>query len=140
MVLPKGFERNLDLLQRSLSVTSLRHQVHADNIANAETPNFKRSSISFEAELKRALILEESSKGNLDLRRTSDKHWHTKKPPTYSDIKPHKILDFLTTSKNNGNNVDIEVEAQQILSNKMMYDLLALITGNHFRQIDIVLR
>ena len=37
------------LLERSMDVESQRRKVIADNIANADTPNFKRSEVTFEA-------------------------------------------------------------------------------------------
>ncbi|MFN3659816.1 MAG: flagellar basal body rod protein FlgB, partial [Brevinematales bacterium] len=39
----------------SLQATALRRQVIADNIANADTPFFKRAEVTFESQLKRAL-------------------------------------------------------------------------------------
>ena len=49
------FGKTVELLQRSMDVSSLRYGVIANNIANADVPNFKRSEINFEASLKRAL-------------------------------------------------------------------------------------
>ena len=49
-----SFTRAVDLLQREMDVTSLRYQVSANNLANSEVPNFKRSEVNFESELKRA--------------------------------------------------------------------------------------
>jgi flagellar basal-body rod protein FlgB len=36
----------------------VRREVIADNIANSDTPNFKRSVVTFESSLKRALASE----------------------------------------------------------------------------------
>lgn len=140
MIPSSSFERTLDLLQRSLSVASLRDRVHANNIANVETPNFKRTVVSFEAELKKALAQEKNPSNRLELRRTNSRHIPAKAPLSYSQIQPHRMLDFLTTSRNNGNNVDIDVEVQQALKNQMMYTLLTQVTSHQFRQVDIVLR
>jgi len=54
------FGKTIDLLQRSMDVSSLRQQVIGNNIANADVPNFKRSEINFESSLKRALESEQS--------------------------------------------------------------------------------
>lgn len=48
------FERSVDFSHRYLDVLSLRQSVISDNIANIDTPNFKRSKISFESELEKA--------------------------------------------------------------------------------------
>ena len=49
-----SFTRSIELLQKALDVNSLRYQVTANNMANSEVPNFKRSVVNFESELKRA--------------------------------------------------------------------------------------
>jgi flagellar basal-body rod protein FlgB len=46
MVENSTFNRSVDLLQRNMAVSTLRREVIANNIANAETPNFKRSEVS----------------------------------------------------------------------------------------------
>ena len=50
-----SFTRSIDLLQREMDVTSLRYQVTANNLANSEVPNFKRTEVNFESELKNAI-------------------------------------------------------------------------------------
>ena len=57
-----SFSRSVDLLQREMDVTSLRYQVSANNLANSEVPNFKRSVVNFESELKRAFESEAAAK------------------------------------------------------------------------------
>ena len=64
------FTRSVDLLQRAMDVTSLRYQVTANNLANSEVPNFKRTVVNFESELKRAFESEEKAKNGFQL--TSD--------------------------------------------------------------------
>lgn len=140
MINSMSFEKNLDLLQRSLTVSSLRDKVHANNIANVETPNFKRTRVSFESELATALKNERLGVNNLELKRTSAKHFKGSQAPSYSDVQPRLLLDSLTTARNNGNNVDIDVEVQQALENQMLYTMLTQVAGHEFRQIDIVLR
>ena len=50
-----GFGRQVDLLQRSMDTSLLRQNVIANNLANANTPNFKRSVVNFESRLAYAL-------------------------------------------------------------------------------------
>ncbi len=58
----------------------------------------------------------------------------------YRTVGPRIALDYLTTSKNNGNNVDIERELMQATENQMMYELMASTVNHQFNQINIVLR
>ena len=132
------FGKNLDILQRNMGVSMTRRSVIANNIANAETPNFKRSDVTFEAELGRALASE--NKNGLEARVTDSRHIAFNIAADYKDVKPRRVLDYLTQTKNNGNNVDIEVEMMQATQNQMMYDLMASTMKHEFRMINMVLR
>ncbi len=55
MVFAGSFGKNLEIMTRELDVAALRQNVIANNIANADTPNFKRSVVNFESQLRRAL-------------------------------------------------------------------------------------
>ena len=46
---------SIDLLQKGMDAAWLRNEVITNNIANAETPNFKSSSVAFETMFKKAL-------------------------------------------------------------------------------------
>lgn len=54
----KIFDKTTDGLGASLGFRSLRHNVTASNIANAETPGYKAKVVDFEGALERALDLE----------------------------------------------------------------------------------
>jgi len=133
-----SFTKTVDILQRNMDTASLRRQVIANNIANAETPNFKRSYVNFEAELSRALASEklDTSIGVL----THERHIPFRKSVDYRVVRPGLVLDYLTTAKNNGNNVDIERELMQATENQMLYELMGSALGFQFNQVDIVLR
>ncbi|MCK5736935.1 MAG: flagellar basal body rod protein FlgB [Spirochaetaceae bacterium] len=132
------FTKSVDLLQRNMAVATLRRQVISNNIANSETPNFKRSDVSFEAELSRALASENLDKSIGVV--THEKHISFNRTVDYRSVGPRISLDYLTTSKNNGNNVDIEREMMQATENQMMYELMTKAVSHEFRQINIVLR
>ncbi len=131
------FGKSVDLLQRNMAVSMLRREVISNNIANAETPNFKRSDVNFEAELGRALASEKQDQSIGVL--TNDKHIPFNQVTDYRTVSPKVVLDYLTTSKNNGNNVDIEVEMMNATQNQMLYEMMTEAVNHEFRQIDIVL-
>ncbi|MFM8270019.1 MAG: flagellar basal body rod protein FlgB [Pseudomonadota bacterium] len=54
------FDKTIDTLSKSLDLHLLRQSVISDNIANAETPQFKARKVEFEAELQRAVDANES--------------------------------------------------------------------------------
>ncbi|MCR4398802.1 MAG: flagellar basal body protein, partial [Firmicutes bacterium] len=45
-------DRTMTLLERGLDIASARHNVLAGNIANANTPGYKRRDISFEGVMR----------------------------------------------------------------------------------------
>lgn len=134
------FTRSVDLLQRAMDVTSLRYQVTANNLANSEVPNFKRSFVNFESELKRAFESEEKAKNGFQLTRTDSRHIELNKPYDYRDVEPRRVVDYTTTAKANGNNVDAETEANNILQIQMQYRLLTQLTNFEFSQLSIAMK
>lgn len=134
------FTRSVDLLQRSMDAVSLRYQVTANNLANSEVPNFKRSTVNFESELKRAFESEEKAKNGFQLTRTDLRHIPLNEPYDYRDVEPRRVLDYTTTAKANGNNVDAETEANNILQIQMQYRLLTQLAGFEFSQLNSVMK
>ena len=134
------FTRSVDLLQRSMDAVSLRYQVTANNLANSEVPNFKRSTVNFESELKRAFESEEKAKNGFQLTRTDPRHIPLNEPYDYRDVEPRRVLDYTTTAKANGNNVDAETEANNILQTQMQYRLLTQLAGFEFSQLNSVMK
>ena len=135
-----SFTRSIDLLQREMDVTSLRYQVTANNLANSEVPNFKRSVVNFESELKRAFDSEENARTGFHLTTTNDKHIQINVPYDYHDVQPRRVLNYTTSAKANGNNVDAETEANNILQIQMQYRMLSQLTSFEFEQVNIAMK
>jgi flagellar basal-body rod protein FlgB len=111
---------NLRHLELSLDATALRQQTISNNIANADTPNFKLSSVEFEKQLEQALQASRSTlTGNLT---------HQKHIPIGS-FKNHLQPKIVEDSKelmynNNRNNVDIDFEMSLMAQNQLRYNML----------------
>jgi len=133
-----SFGKTLDILHRTMDVALLRRTVLADNIANADTPNFKRSTINFESELKRALGSEKQS--GLEAAMTNVRHIPFNRVYDYKEVGPRRVLDYLSTADNNGNNVDLEEESMLLMENQLSYDLMSRVVSNQFAQLNLVLR
>ncbi|GAB1483846.1 flagellar basal body rod protein FlgB [Treponema sp.] len=138
-MISNDFTKTVDLLQRAMDASLIRREVIANNMANADVPNFKRSIVNFESELKRALD-SEKQKPALPLVLTNEKHIPSWRPKNYQDVQPRRVLDYLTTAKNNGNNVDPEEEMMASLQNQLSYTLMAQAQTFEFGQINLVLR
>ncbi len=105
----------------------------------AHLPNFKRSNINFESELKRAFDSEKNAK---------DSFWANTRRPSriqpgvidYKTVKPRQVLDYLSVEKANGNNVNPEEEAMNVLKVQMQYQLLTMMTSFQYNQVQSVLK
>ena len=97
------------LLEKSLNASIDRANIISDNIANADVPNFKRSELIFESMLKRAIHSEKIEKEkSVPTRISHIRHMNFFKPLDYTQVKPKVNIDYLTTMRPDGSNVDIE--------------------------------
>jgi len=121
----------LNQLESALDATSLRNKVLANNIANIDTPNFKRSDINFQALLDELMVKDRGPA----LRRTSDKHI-----AGYSFPRVEVVQDNSTSYRNDGNNVDIDLEMTRLAENTLQYNALARIYSSHLNLLRQAIR
>ncbi len=121
---------NVNNLSRGLEAASLRQKVLANNIANVNTPNFKRSEVVFETLLAKELYGDDS--GRLDMVRTNDKHL-----PMNSEggARAAMVQDNTTTMRTDNNNVDIDVEMANLAKNQIYYNAMAQSIGGYFTKM-----
>ncbi|MDR1240063.1 MAG: flagellar basal body rod protein FlgB [Treponema sp.] len=139
MRIENSFSQTVDMLHRAMDANLVRRDVIANNMANANVPNFKRSIVNYESELKRALDTEKQ-KPALELTLTNPKHIPNWKERDYRDVQIRRVLDYTSTYNNNGNNVDPEQEFMAALENQLTYTLLAQAETFEFSQINQALR
>ena len=130
-----SFVDSVDLLQRGLDVASLRYTVAANNISMSEVPNYKKQTVNFESELKRAFYSRDTAQDSFKMQTTDSRHFESEVPRDWRDVRPRRVTDYLTTSKANGNNVDAEEEALNITKLQMQYRLLTQLEGFEFSQV-----
>lgn len=123
---------SFNLLEKSLDATALRQKVIANNIANADTPNFKRSEVKFEQLLQNELNARGRSR--LGGVRTHERHIPIG-PISVSQVQPSVMMDERTIVHNNLNNVDIEVEMAQLAKNQIAYNTLIQQVNHELKQI-----
>jgi flagellar basal-body rod protein FlgB len=138
MFLESAFMKTQDILQRSLSVSTIRQEVIADNIANADTPHFKRREVAFESELNRALRSYDPNPFPAAM--THNRHIPFYRPKDYREVKPIVYLDYVTTYRNDGNNVDIDREMVDARRNAMLYTAMARRVSDNFQLLSMVMR
>ncbi len=107
------------LLNKSMDAATLKNTVIADNIANVNTPNFNRREVIFQEKLQNAL---HRGNANLDMRLTNKRHIFVK---SNLNLEPEIREISKISYRNDGNNVDIDVESAKMAKNKLHYDALA---------------
>jgi len=128
------------LLEKSLNVESLRKKVISDNIANVDTPHFKRREVNFESELKRVINENKKNSERLPAFMTDEKHIPFFAERDLRSVNSRVNLDYTTSYRNDGNNVDIEKEMVDSSKNMMRYNALVSALNHNFRAIKMVLR
>lgn len=137
MFLDSGFMQTQDILHRAMSASVIRQEVIADNIANADTPHFKRRDVAFESELNRAL---RSDPHAFRAKLTHSRHIPFYRTRDYREVTPIVYLDYTTTYRNDGNNVDIEKEMVDARENTLRYIAMSQRVNDNFKLLSQVLR
>ncbi len=110
-------------IESAISAASLRQSVLANNIANVDTPYYKRSDVAFEELLAQAMG-GQSNTQTLPGRVTNARHLPINGSSMNSMPIPQVISENSTSINNNRNNVDIDKEMALMAENQLRYNLL----------------
>lgn len=110
-------DKTLQALTASLKFRQLRQELHASNIANAETPGYKAKKLDFEEALARALDVDDQLK-----MKTSDAKHFNVGGGGFNNLKPEIYEDSNGIVSPDGNTVDRDQEMAEMAENKVMYD------------------
>ena len=61
-------------------------------------------------------------------------------PRDWRDVEPRRVSDYTTSSKANGNNVDAEQEAMNVVQIQMQYRLLTQLMNFEFSQVKTAMK
>jgi len=128
------------LLEKALDVESTRRRVIADNVANVDVPHFKRREVNFESELNRVIRERESMDAKIPSRMTDSRHIPFFVPRDVESVQPRINLDYSTTYRNDGNNVDIEKEMVDASKNMMRYNAFVGSLNQNYKMLKIAMR
>ena len=131
-----SFATTIDAMQIALGASTQRMEVIGNNLANVNTPNFKRSEVSFEGALTQAL----QGGGGLPARRSSPRHMQF--AGTYeklSEVTPltHTVQD--TIMRTDGNNVDPDKEMANLTKNVVLYNALTTRVGDELKNLGTII-
>ncbi|MCX8093287.1 MAG: flagellar basal body rod protein FlgB [Candidatus Goldbacteria bacterium] len=121
------------VLEKSLNAASLQHQMISNNIANVDTPGFKRSEVVFQNKLAQVLGFKEAN--YLPLKVTHKNHISIVPELTIDDINPEIVTKTETSLRTDENNVDIDFEMAKMAENTAYYSSLAQLTSLKFKEL-----
>lgn len=101
-----GIDKSVNLLEKMLDVSATKHKVIANNIANINTPGYKKMEVSFAEQLEK--VIKDTSANKFDA------------------IQPKIVVSKEDTNqavRNDGNNVDMDKEVSALMKNTLSYNV-----------------
>ena len=120
----------INVLDRAADASWTRETVIGNNIANVDTPGYKRQDVAFEDDLKREL---KSSKYDTLQKAVDNVSLNKLEGRTYTDYASYSYrLD--------GNNVDIDTENVELASEQLRYQTLTSAVSNEFTRMNTAMQ
>ena len=122
----------VNVLKAAADARWTREEVLTNNIANVDTPNYKRQDVDFTTYLRSALSRTNGGSSSLTNRVNN---------LNYNDIAIRTYTDNSTLSyRLDGNNVDLSTENVELASEQINYNALIDSMNNEFSRFKTVLK
>lgn len=120
----------INVLNRAADAAWQRNEAISNNIANVDTPGYKRQDVAFESVLQQAL-------GNNRYQSMDDKVANV----NLSRLRGRTYVDYANYSyRLDGNNVDIENENVMLAENQLKYQGLISSINQEFTNLQTVMK
>lgn len=122
----------VNLLKSAADASWTREEVLTNNIANVDTPNYKRQDVDFTTYLNSALSRTNGGSSSLTNRVNNI---------NYNDVAIRTYTDNSTLSyRTDGNNVDLSTENVELAAEQINYNALIDSMNNEFSRFKAVLK
>ena len=122
----------INMMDRALDASFLRETVIAHNIANVDTPTYKRKDVQFQN------IPDTKLREHFARTKSMDKAVASLKP---DEIRPLKYIDYPNFSyRIDKNNVDIDTENVELASEQLRYQTMSTSVNNDFGRLKTVIK
>lgn len=101
------------LVYKSLDANAMRGRAIAQNIANVNTPDYKRVEVNFEEQVQEAM------KKHVDGKKTDEAHIDIGQKADIKKIEAYSFLPDDPTNPGEINNVDIDIESAKMAENQI---------------------
>jgi len=109
----------VDIIEAGIRAESLRQKAIANNVANLQTPGYRRVDVEFKELLAKAL----DSSGAVDL----------------SEVEAQIYQPKNTAVKSNGNDVNLEVEVGEMVKNTLRHKAYIRLLQKKYRQMELAM-
>lgn len=118
----------VNMLDRAADASYIRQNVLAHNLANVDTPTYKRSEVDFQSVLERELYNTHTREAHSAVKRLN-----------LSRLKPKVYEDMSNFSyRTDRNNVDVDTESMEIASEQLRYQLITTAVSDEVKRFKVV--
>ncbi|MDD4503240.1 MAG: flagellar basal body rod protein FlgB [Clostridiaceae bacterium] len=121
------------ILEKALDAAWMRNEAISNNIANVNTPGFKKSYVKFEE-----LLTDAADKFQISGIKKDGRFLPIGKDRGVS-VNPEIVQENFTSMRRDGNNVDIDVEMAELAKNTIKYNALIAQMSKEFSKIKIAI-
>lgn len=122
----------INIMDKAADASWMRENVIANNVANVDTPGYKRQDVDFSNVLKREL-------GNYRYVSLDKKVRALNADMTGLSVSPYTDA-FNYSYRLDRNNVDVDTEQVELASERLRYELLTTSINEEFNRMKVVLK
>lgn len=127
----KNSFKNIDLKAKALSGSWLKNSAIANNIANVNTPGYKKQTVNFQQVLENEMQMNQM----VTMKKTNSKHLDSQ------NVGEFQVETVGNTSyRVDDNNVDIDVENAEMAKNTLYYNAIIDQVNGHFNRMKTAFR
>jgi flagellar basal-body rod protein FlgB len=130
------FSGTISTLTRSLDLRARKHELILNNVANADTPNYKPFALNVEE----ALHKDAQTVSSARLQRTHAGHLPVQPIPATSSVDMDAAGDDPLLFRGDRNGVDIDVEMTALAKNSLLYKASAQLAASKFNGLKNVIK
>lgn len=122
----------INIMDKAADASWLRENVITNNIANVDTPGYKRADVDFQSALQKELGNSKFVSLDKKVRRLNG---------DLSGLEVSSYTDAANYSyRLDGNNVDVDTENVELASEQLRYEMLTTAINEEFSRMKIVLK
>lgn len=130
------FSGTIDTLSRSLNLRARKHEMILNNVANADTPNYR----PFTLDVSEALQQAADKQPQPSMQRTDARHLPGQAPPDVSTSRGRTAGDDPLLLRGDRNGVNIDAEMTALAKNSLLYKASAQLVASKFKGLKNVIK